>query len=93
MEVKVWETDTSAGNQTIVYDPVSKNYFLVTSISVKGVMNKTFVVVCNENGAVKDWNEVFTIVPSNHDKVVKMLQSKTLTANDFNLYYEIIEKK
>lgn len=83
MTILTEDTGRIAGLQTLVFDKKTNQYFTVNSVSYP-IVNKTFILKCDENGNSKDWNEVFVIMPSNHKKIVNMLADGTLTANDFN---------
>ena len=83
MKVLINETGLISGRQTIVYDPATDKHFSVNSVSHK-IANKTFILSCNKNGKVTDWNEVFCVVPSNHDVIIEMLITGALTTANFN---------
>jgi hypothetical protein len=77
------ETGLTSGTQTHVQDKETRQHFLVTSI-VNPVINKTFIVKCNPNNAVSDWNEVYCCIPANHYFVVDALTTGVLTTKNFN---------
>jgi hypothetical protein len=72
------------GDQTVVYDPSTDKHFLVTSVSNPAV-DKTFVQRCYGNGEVIDRNEVYTLVPADHIKVLGMLYNDELTSENMNI--------
>ena len=81
MIIVVKETKRIAGKQSLVQE--GTDFFLVSSVSNPAV-DKTFIVKCNENGVVKDWNEVYTVSPSNHERTLDALETGVLSVKDFN---------
>lgn len=83
MIIKNLETNRIAGKQTLLFDPNTQKYYTVTTVSSE-VVNKTFILRCDENGKPKDTNELFVLMPGNHKYVVESLTSQMITAQDFN---------
>jgi len=81
MIIVVKETKRIAGKQSLVQE--GTNFFLVSSVSNPAV-DKTFIVKCDENGKVKDWNEVYTLSPSDHERTLNELETGVLSIKDFN---------
>ncbi len=81
MNIVKKETHRIAGQQTII--ELDGKFFLVSSVK-NSVVDKTFILKCDENGKVKDYNEVYTISPSNHSNTLDALESEMLTTNNFN---------
>lgn len=75
------ETGRIAGRQSIVED--KGQHYLVGSISNSAV-NKTYIVKCNSEGKVRDWNEVYTVSPANHEGILEALENGMITKKDFN---------
>ncbi len=82
MTILVRETNKAYGKQSILRDESTQEHYRVTSIT-DALVDKTFVVPCRENGSVKNWNEVYTLTPANHKKVIQDLESGALTTDDF----------
>lgn len=78
------ETGKIAGRQSIVQD--NDKFYLVGSVQNDAV-NKTYIVKCNENGKVRDWNEVYTKTPADHDGTIDALENGIITDEDFNFMY------
>lgn len=68
--VIVEETKKIIGKQTLVRDENGK-YFLISSVDDVGLVSKTFILKCDHNGKVRDFNEIFTSIPANHYSVLK----------------------
>ena len=81
MIIVVKETKRIAGKQSLVRE--GTDFFLVSSVS-NPVVDKTFIVKCDENYKVKDWNEVYTVIPSNHERILDALETGVLTVKEFN---------
>lgn len=81
MIILVKETKRIAGKQSLVQE--GKDFFLVSSVSNPAV-DKTFIVKCDKNGKVKDWNEVYTLSPSDHERTLNELETGVLSVKDFN---------
>lgn len=81
MIIVIQETKKISGKQSLVQE--GTDYFLVSSVSNPAV-DKTFIVKCNENGKVKDWNEVYTVSPSNHERTLDALETGVIGVDDFN---------
>jgi len=81
MIVEVKETKRIAGQQSIVKD--GAYYYSVNSVKNPAV-DKTFIVKCDKYGKITDWNEVYTITPSNHEKTIEALEMGALSSADFN---------
>jgi hypothetical protein len=75
------ETGRIAGRQSIVND--NGQHYLVGSINNSAV-NKTYIVKCSPEGKVRDWNEVYTVSPANHDGTLEALENGMITKDDFN---------
>ena len=75
------ETKKIVGKQSIVQN--GSNFYLVSSVSNPAV-DKTFIVKCSEKGKVKDWNEVYTVKPSNHIGTLEALENGVLNESDFS---------
>ena len=84
MKILVNDTHKIIGKQTIVFDGTTQQHFLVSSVN-NSIVNKTFILKCDSRGNVKDWNEVYTVVPEQHDFIVDALQSFYLTTKNFNM--------
>lgn len=82
MVITVNETGATTGHQSIVFDKANDAYYLVTSIE-NPIVSKTYIVKCDKNGAVKDWDEVYTLVPANHKGVLDSLENDVLGPKDF----------
>ena len=81
MRTIIPETKRVDGNQTVV--ALQTGTYLVTSIK-NSVFNKTYILKCDSNGKVLDWNEVYMTMPANHKKTLEALNNETLTEKDFN---------
>jgi len=81
MIVEVKETKRISGQQSIVKE--GAYYFAVCSVKNPAV-DKTFIVKCDKNGKIKDWNEVYTVTPSNHEQTLEALENGILSIADFS---------
>jgi hypothetical protein len=81
MIIVVQETKRISGKQSIVKE--GDQHFLVSSVT-NPVVDKTYILKCNENGVVKDWNEVYTVSPANHELTLDALESGVIGVENFN---------
>lgn len=81
--MKVTKRMKGIGNQIVLYDEKTKQYFLVSSVKREGWADETLIFKCDSEGKVELWTEVWACYPSNHWPVIKMLIDGKLTSADF----------
>jgi hypothetical protein len=82
MCIVIDETGRGRGRQTVVFDPSTKKYFLVSSVN-NDFANETYIFQCDVNGVVSNWSEVWDARPNDHDGVVSRLLNGEMTSLDF----------
>jgi hypothetical protein len=82
MKIVIGETNRGRGEQTVMFDPMTKKHFLVSSIN-HAYADETYIFECDENGIVENYIEVWGTRPSNHDEVIRQLLTDELTSLDF----------
>ncbi len=84
MNITIEQLRMGFGQKTVVFDKITKKYFLVSSVS-NFYANETYIFECDKDGNVEDFCEVWGVRPSDHDKVMSMLMNGELTSLDFYL--------
>jgi len=85
MNIVVNIPDAMGGRKTLFYDKTENQYYLVFT-SASPLVNKTSVYRSNGKGKIVGRNEVYALIPSNHDKLVDMLNKGVVTTADFLFY-------
>lgn len=70
--------------KTLMHDEIDDRYYLVSSIQ-NDYANETMVFECDEYGIVYEYLELLVTIPSNHEKIVRMMSD-----DDFHLDSEQI---
>jgi hypothetical protein len=75
--------------KTLVYSPYSQQYYMVSSVEVNKIklkINETTIFKADDQGNIIDYNEVYSVRPAQHSKVIKNLVEEILTETDFKKY-------
>lgn len=70
--------------KTLMHDEIDDRYYLVSSVQ-NDYANETMVFECDEYGIVYQCLELLVTIPSNHEKIVRMMSD-----DDFHLDSEQI---
>jgi len=84
--MKIIKPETNNGNEkrTLVYDEMSKKYFIVSSIN-NAFGNETYIFESDSDGNITNWSEVWGTRPSKHSRVVDMLVSGEISYLDLDI--------
>ena len=86
MKIVKRETNQGNGNQTLMYDEMSRKYFVVSSIQ-NDYANETYIFESDSEGNITNWSEVWRTRPSNHTEVVDMLVSGEISYLDLDMSF------
>jgi hypothetical protein len=84
MAFKIVKGETGKGNgqQTVMFDSITKKHFVVSSVS-GGFVDETYIFVSDKDGNVENYAEVWGTRPADHDGVINALLTGDITALDF----------
>ncbi|NCU32542.1 MAG: hypothetical protein EOM23_06340 [Candidatus Moranbacteria bacterium] len=82
MKLGLQKVNVAGKKQTVLYDGVSKQHYLVSSIE-NFFTDETYIFECDSKGEISNYSEVWGIRPAQHWTVIEKLMSREITYLDF----------